>query len=218
LEEIVNHCLEIDINCLAISDHNTIAGALKLRKIAPFRIIIAEEIQTTAGELMGLFLSEEIPLGLSPEKTIARIKSQGGLIGIPHPFGRWPLYDCKRLRSPEIMSQVDIIEVFNSRTLLPNSSKKAWSLALKYNLAPSAGSDAHTLGEIGRAYVEIPEFDSPADFLVSLSQGRIFGNRSSSLVHLATTWTKVRKRLGFHPHPNPLPSRERVCTDRKGSC
>jgi len=194
LEEIVKRCLETDINCLAVTDHNTIAGALKLREIAPFKVIIAEEIDTSAGDLIGLFLNEEIPPALSPEETIARIKSQGGLVDIPHPFGRWPLYDCKKLRSPEIISQVDIIEVFNSRTPLPNSSRKAWDLALKYNLAPSAGSDAHTLDEIGRAYVEIAEFDSPADFLVSLSQGLTFGRRSGPLVHLASARAKARKK------------------------
>jgi len=193
LEEIVKRCLETDINCLAVTDHNTIAGALKLREIAPFKVIIAEEIDTSAGDLIGLFLNEEIPPALSPEETIARIKSQGGLVDIPHPFGRWPLYNCKKLRAPEIISQVDIIEVFNSRTPLPNSSRKAWDLALKYNLAPSAGSDAHTLDEIGRAYVEIAEFDSPADFLVSLSQGLTFGRRSGPLVHLASARAKARK-------------------------
>jgi len=195
LEEIVKHCLETDINCLAVTDHDTIAGALKLREIAPFKIIIGEEIDTSAGELIGLFLNEEIPPALSPQETIARIKSQGGLVDIPHPFGRWPGYNCKKLRAPEIISQVDIIEVFNSATLLP-SSKKAWNLALKYNLAPSAGSDAHTLDEIGRAYVEIAEFDSPAGFLVSLSQGLTFGRRTGLMAHLTATWAawvKARK-------------------------
>jgi len=218
LEEIVNRCLKIGINCLAIADHNTITGALKLREIAPFRIIIAEEIQTSTGELMGLFLSEKVPQGLSAEETITRVKSQGGLVGIPHPFGRPPLLSLRAKRSnllsDKVLSQVDIIEVFNSRSPFPGSSARAQGLALKYRLAASAGSDAHTSGEIGRAYVEMPEFNSPGDFLVSLSQGKIFGRRSSPLVHLGTTWTKVRKRLGFHPHP----SRERDYTGRKGSC
>ena len=199
LEEIVNHCLEIGINCLAVADHNTIAGALKLREMAPFRIIIAEEIRTSMGELMGLFLSEEVPRGLSPAETIARVKSQGGLVGIPHPFGRPPLLSLRAKRSnllsDKLLSQVDIIEVFNSRSPFPNSSAKAQRLALKYRLAASAGSDAHTLGEIGRAYVEMPEFNSPRDFLVSLSQGRIFGHRSNPSVHFASIWAKVNKRF-----------------------
>jgi len=195
LEEIVNHCLKIGINCIAVVDHNTIAGALKLREMAPFRIVIAEEIRTSIGELMGLFLSEEVPRGLSAEETIARVKSQGGLVGIPHPFGRAPLQNSKKLLTDEVLSQVDIIEVFNSRSPFPSSSAKVQGLVLKYRLAVSAGSDAHTSGEIGKAYVEMPDFNSPSEFLVSLSQGRIFGSRSSPLVHLVTTWTKVRKQL-----------------------
>jgi len=218
LEEIINHCLKIGINCIAIADHNTITGALKLREIAPFRIIIAEEIRTSIGELMGLFLSEEVPRGLSAEETIARVKSQGGLVGIPHPFGRSPLQNSKKLLTEEVLSQVDIIEVFNSRSPFLTSFARAQELALKHRLVASAGSDAHTSGEIGRAYVEMPEFNNPSDFLVSLSQGRIFGRSSSPLVHLGTAWTKVRKRLGFHSHPNPLPSKERDYTERKGSC
>jgi len=193
LEKIVDHCLNAGINCLAVADHNTIEGALKLQKIAPFKIIVAEEIMTSEGELMGLFLTEEIPRGLSPEETIARIKSQGGLVNIPHPFGRWPLYNPKKLKTPEFLSQLDIIEVFNSRTPLPNSSTKAWQLARKFELPASAGSDAHTLGEIGRAYVEMPQFNDAADFLYSLAQGRIVGRISTPFTHLASIWIKIRK-------------------------
>jgi len=197
LERIIDHCLSAGINCLAISDHNTIAGALKLQEIAPFQVIVAEEIRTSRGELMGLFLTEEVPKGLSPEETIARIRKQGGLVGIPHPFGRHlplPLRGERgNLVSPEILPQIDIIEVFNSRNLFANSSSKARSLASKYGKAASAGSDAHTLAEIGRAYVEMPEFGGSGDFLDSLSQGIIFGHRSSPLVHLASTWAKMRK-------------------------
>ncbi|MDH5363783.1 MAG: PHP domain-containing protein [Dehalococcoidia bacterium] len=199
LEGIVDQCLKIGLNCLAVADHNTISGALKLREIAPFKVIIAEEIMTSMGELIGLFLSEEVPKGLSPEETIARIKSQGGLVGIPHPYGRPPSLLARSRRnnllSPEIVSQVDIIEVLNSRNFFPNSSSKAWRLALKYKLPASAGSDAHTLGEIGRAYVEVPEFNSPTDFLDSLSRGKISGHRSNPLVHFASIWAKVNKRF-----------------------
>jgi len=222
LESVINHCLNTGINCLAISDHNTIAGALKLQEIAPFKVIVAEEIKTSIGELVGFFLTEEIPKGLSPEETIAQIRKQGGLIGIPHPFGRVPFlswravrsYHCapfvrchserseesrpgpsprNNLLSPEILAQIDIIEVFNSRTPFPSGSTKARRLAQDYGLAASAGSDAHTVAEIGRAYVEMPEFSSPGDFLDSLAQGVIFGHRSSPLVHLASTWAKVKR-------------------------
>jgi hypothetical protein len=186
----------VNINCVAISDHNTIAGALKLKEMAPFEVIIAEEVMTPVGELMGLFLTEEIPQGLPAEEAIARIKNQGGLVSIPHPFGRPPLQNSNKLLSKEILSRVDIIEVFNSRTPFPNSSARAWRLALECGLATSAGSDAHTVREIGRAYVEMPEFENSGEFLDCLSRGRIFGRRSSPLIHFATTWVKVSKSFG----------------------
>ena len=195
LEQIVERCLELGINCIAIADHNTIAGALKLREIAPFKVIVAEEILTPVGEIMGLFLSEEVSRGLSPQKTISRIRSQGGLVAIPHPFGRSTPWNTNPLTSTEVLSNVDIIETFNSRTPFSNSNARAWKLAKEQVKAASAGSDAHTLGEIGRAYVEMPEFDGPDDFMTSLAQGKIFGQKSSYLAHFASTWARTRKRI-----------------------
>ncbi len=195
LEQIVERCLELGINCIAVADHNTIAGALKLREIAPFKVIVAEEVLTPVGEIMGLFLSEEVPRGLSPQETISRIRSQGGLVGIPHPFGRSLPWNDNPLTSTEVLSQVDIIETFNSRTPFSNSIARAWKLTKEQGKAASAGSDAHTLGEIGQAYVEMPEFDGPDDFLNSLAQGKIFGQKSSYLAHFASTWARIRKHI-----------------------
>jgi predicted metal-dependent phosphoesterase TrpH len=195
LERIVQRCLDVGINCIAVADHNTIAGALKLKEIAPFKVIVAEEVLTPVGEIMGLFLTEQVPKGLPPQETIAQIRIQGGLVGIPHPFGRSPFWNANELISQEVLSQVDIIEAFNSRTPFSSSIAKARKLALEQGKAASAGSDAHTLGEIGRAYVEMPEFDGPDDFLNCLAQGRIFGDKSSPLVHFASMWAKIRKRI-----------------------
>ncbi len=192
LDKIVARCLQTGINCIAIADHHSIAGALKLKEIAPFKVIVAEEVMTPIGELMGLFLTEEIPRGLSAQEAITRIKSQGGLVNIPHPFGH-SFRENKKLLSQEILSQVDLIEVFNSRIPFPNSSAKALKLASEHGLPTSAGSDAHTIREIGRAYVEMPEFNGPEDFLDCLVQGKIFGQRSSPLVHLVSAWWKIRK-------------------------
>ena len=195
LERIVDRCLEIDINCIAVADHNTIAGALRLKEIAPFKVIIAEEILTPVGEIMGLFLNKEIPPGLSPQETISRIRSQGGLVAIPHPFGRSLSSKSNPLTSAEILSQFDIIETFNSRTPFSSDIAKAWKLAKEQRKAASAGSDAHTLSEIGQAYVEMPEFNGPDDFLNSLAQGKIFGQKSSYLAHFASTWARIRKQV-----------------------
>jgi predicted metal-dependent phosphoesterase TrpH len=199
LERIVERCLELGINCIAVADHSTIAGALKLREIAPFKIIVAEEILTPAGEIMGLFLSKEVGQGLSPQETISQIRSQGGLVAIPHPFGRSLPWNNSPLTSREVLSQVDIVETFNSRTPLSSSNLKAEKLAKELGKAASAGSDAHTVSEIGRAYVEMPDFDGAGDFLNSLAQGRIFGHRSSYLAHFASTWARIKKRARREP-------------------
>jgi predicted metal-dependent phosphoesterase TrpH len=199
LERIVERCLELGINCIAVADHNTIAGALKLKEIAPFKVIVAEEILTPVGEIMGLFLIEAVSSGLSPQQTISQIRSQGGLVAIPHPFGRSLPWNTNALTSAEVLSAVDIIETFNSRTPSSNSIVRAGRLAKEYGKVASAGSDAHTLGEIGRAYVEMPEFDGPEDFLNSLARGKIFGQKSSYLAHFASSWARIRKRILGNP-------------------
>lgn len=195
LEQIISRCLEIGINCLAITDHNTIAGALKMKEMAPFPIIVGEEILTTGGEIIGLFLSQEVPSKLSIEETISRIKAQDGLVCIPHPYDRLRLSMFRNQVFESIMPEVDIVEVFNARSLLPNSSTRAWHLAHKYGKPASAGSDAHTPSEIGNACVEIPEFTGKDDFLASLAKGKISGSKSNPIIHFASTWARLKKNL-----------------------
>ena len=194
LEKIVNRCREIGINCIAICDHGTAEGALRLRDIAPFPVIVAEEILTPKGEIIGMFLEQTIPSGLSVDKTIAQIRSQGGLVCIPHPYDMFRQSALRNNIIEEIAEQIDIIEVFNSRTLLPQNSAKALALALKYGVAKSAGSDAHTLSEIGNAYVEMPEFNGKDDFLQALEKGNISGHRTNPFIHFASVWTRLRKQ------------------------
>ena len=195
LEKIVNRCREVGINCIAICDHGTTEGALKMRDIAPFPVIVAEEILTPKGEIIGMFLEQTIPSGLSVDKTIAQIRSQGGLVCIPHPYDMFRQSALRNNIIDEIAEQVDIIEVFNSRTLLPQSLAKALALALKYGIAKSAGSDAHTLYEIGNAYVEMPEFNGKDDFLQALEKGNISGHRTNPFIHFASVWTRLKKQF-----------------------
>ncbi len=195
LEQIIARCLEVGINCLAVADHNAIAGALKMKEMAPFPIIASEEILTLDGEIIGMFLSQEIPSKLSAEETVAQIKDQGGLVCIPHPCDRLRFSVFRNQVFEDIMSEVDIIEVFNARSLFPGSSTRAWQMAQKYGKLASAGSDAHTLSEIGNACVEMPEFNGKDEFLASLAQGKISGNKSSPTVHFANTWVRLKKRL-----------------------
>ncbi len=195
LEKIVSRCLERGINCIAIADHGTIEGALKVQSIAPFPVIIAEEIFTPHGEIMGMFLKDGIPSGLSVEQTISRIQAQDALVCIPHPFDtlRSSALDSNILE--ELMEQIDIVEVFNSRSPLLRCSAKAQIFAEKYGFAKSAGSDAHTPYEIGNAYVEMPEFNGKDDFLNALSRGKVFGHRTNPLIHFGSVWARLKSNL-----------------------
>ena len=195
LPKIVSRCLDIGINCIAIADHGTIEGALKIQELAPFTVIVAEEILTTHGEIMGMFLQEGIPGGLSVEQTIARIRAQNGLVCIPHPFDRLRYSALDSDVVEELGGQIDVIEVFNSRSLLANPANKVQLLAEKYGIRQSAGSDAHTAGEIGNAYVEMPEFNGRDDFLQALAKGKVVGRRTNPMIHFASIWTRLKGRL-----------------------
>ena len=195
LEKIINRCLEIGINCIAIADHGTTEGALKMQSLAPFKVIVAEEILTPHGEIMGMFLKETIPSGLSIEETISQIKAQGALVNIPHPFDtfRGLRLDGKELEA--LVGQIDAIEVFNARGPFLKPLKKARAFAQKYDLPGTAGSDAHTIGEIGNAYIEMPEFNGKDDFLQALRAGKVVGHRTSPLIHFISTWEKLKSSL-----------------------
>ena len=195
LEKIISRCRELGINCIAIADHGTAEGALKMQKMAPFPVIVAEEILTHHGEIMGMFLKETIPSGLSVEETVSRIRAQGGLVNIPHPFESIRGSSLNGKVIEEIAEQIDLMEVLNSRSPLPANSAKAQAFAQKHGIAQSAGSDAHTLYEIGNAYVEMPEFNGKDEFLQALAQGKIHGHRSSPAMRLFSTCVRLKNQL-----------------------
>lgn len=196
LEKIIARCKELNINCIAIADHGTVEGALKMKELAPpFTVIVAEEVLTPSGEIMGMFLKETVPSGITAEEAISRIKAQGGLVCVPHPFDTFRQSALTNSLVAELVDRIDVIEVFNARTVLRRFSTRASAFARKYGLPGSAGSDAHTPGEIGNAYVEMPEFKGAEDFVESLRQGKICGHKTSPLKHFGSAWTKVKKRL-----------------------
>lgn len=195
LEKIIQRCHELGINCIAIADHGTAEGALKMQKIAPFTVIVAEEILTTQGEIMGMFLRETIPSGLTPHETIKRIRAQGGLVNIPHPFETIRGSALKEWVVREIAGEIDLIEVLNSRSPFHANTEKALEFATRNGIIGGAGSDAHTLHEIGNAYVEMPEFNGKEGFLRALKQGTIRGKRSSMVVRFYSTWAKVKNQF-----------------------
>lgn len=199
-DTVVKRCIKKGINCVAIADHGTIAGALEVKSKAPFEVIVAEEVLTPQGEILGLFLTEEIPSPISTEEAIAGIRAQHGLVCLPHPFDRLRGIKGANHRDngklAELAKVVDIIEVFNSRALpLGNPNLKASVFAKERGLLCSAGSDAHVASEIGQAYVELAEFRTKEDFCASLKQGRIVGRRTCPMVHVWGTLRTLTKRL-----------------------
>src|SRR5205823_12854641 len=143
---------ERGIGALCVTDHNGLANALALSKMSdlPIRVIPSEEVKTSEGEIIGYFLSELVPKGLSPEETVKRIKGQGGLVGIPHPFDT--MRAGSRLQNAALdrlvgAGLVDILEVFNARAARSADNDLALTYAREHSLAMSAGSDAHTLVE-----------------------------------------------------------------------
>ena len=193
LDDIIKRCQKLGINCITIADHDAVEGGLKMQAIAPFKIIVAEEILTFSGEVMGMFLKERIASGIPLEIAIAAIKEQGGLVSIPHPFD--PVRGL-RLSADELNQlapQIDLIEVFNARVLSAQTNSKARNFAREHNLPGIAGSDAHTISEIGNVFMELNDFNSPVEFLSALQQANIQGKRASPFVHFNSTWAKIRK-------------------------
>ncbi len=196
IDKIIERCKKLGINCVAIADHGTVAGGLAMKKKAPFRVIVAEEILTTRGEIMGMFLKETIPSGMSVQDSIDAIRSQGGLVCIPHPFDsvRSSAVGGKVLE--EFVSQIDVIEVFNARNPFPRNNSKALEFAQVHGKAGSAGSDAHTIVEIGNAFVEFPEFDTKEEFSLALKSGKITGRQTNYLTHIASSFAKLKAVFG----------------------
>jgi predicted metal-dependent phosphoesterase TrpH len=169
---------------LAITDHNVLETERVLEEEKGFRLIRGEEVETSEGEIIGLFLTRPIPPGLSPAETLAAIKEQGGVAYLPHPWKRVgrKIWSDKSLA--RVLPAIDVIEVFNGRLLDEAANLQAARLARETGALPGAGSDAHTAWEVGRAFVEMPDFDSPTSFLDGLRAGKIFGRSPSRLIRI----------------------------------
>jgi predicted metal-dependent phosphoesterase TrpH len=185
----------IDVVCA--TDHNTIEGGLRLRELADgFRVVVGEEISSRDGEIIGLFLERAIPRALSGEETIARIHDQGGLVVVPHPFSINRRYHMRRASLDRLRPQIDALEIFNAREAIFLNNRSAAAYAKAHDILGTAGSDAHRASEIGRAFVEMPDFAGRADFLDSLRRGVAHGRLSGGGVHVLTRYDRLRKWLG----------------------
>jgi predicted metal-dependent phosphoesterase TrpH len=194
LDTIIRTCLQRGIGCIAITDHNTFAAAMELQRLAPFPVIPGEEIKTTHGEIIGLFISEEIPRGMSPGATAEDIHAQGGVVYIPHPFDRVRKSVIQREALLEIVDLVDVIETRNSRITFKADQEVAERFATEHAKLRGGGSDAHVWWELGHSYVEMREFEGRDDFMASLAAGTVCGKLTSPAAHFASTFTKWHKK------------------------
>lgn len=195
LDTIIRTCLRRGIGCIALTDHNRLSNALALQRIAPFHVIPGEEIKTSEGEIIGLFLADEIPRGMTPGATVEAIRRQGGLIYIPHPFDRVRRSVLRTGALMEILDEVDVVEAYNSRITFPADIQRAVLFAREHGKLLGAGSDAHVWWELGNSVVEMPEFDGSREgFLRALAQGRATGKLTTPLAHAASSFIKWRKK------------------------
>lgn len=190
-DEIVKIAKRQGLQGVAITDHGTIKGGVETKKAnvdEDFLVIVGSEVRTERGEIIGYFLNEEVK-SKTPGEVIDEIKAQDGIVCIPHPFD---LFRLSRLKGIEdVLDRVDLIEVFNARCLLNSANKKAERLAKAQKLAMSAGSDAHTRYEIGKAGIILDGGKDVREAI--LKNTRVFGSRSPPFIHLYSTFYKVMK-------------------------
>ncbi len=195
-EKLIAAARRIGLDRVVVTDHNTIAGALRCKELDPERIIIGEEIETPDGEILAAYLTEEIPAGLPPREAIARLRGQGAFVSISHPFdtqrkGGWNIPALI-----ELIPQIDAIETFNARCMRPKFNFEAQGFARQHNLPGTYGSDAHTPLELGRGSLLLPPFHDAETLKAALPAAvapRIV--LSTPLIHLTSRWAVWRKIL-----------------------
>ena len=193
--DIVRTCARRGIDRLAVTDHNTIAGAREMQALAPELVIVGEEIMTSQGELLAYFLRETVPAGLSPVETIERLRAQGAAISVSHPFDRLRHGAWQPADLAAIIQLVDAIEVFNSRCVYPEDNARALAFARENGKLGTVGSDAHSHRELGRAVLKTPRAGTPVELIAGFGAGERVTRLSSPAIHLTSRWAKLRKRL-----------------------
>ncbi len=209
LEALDAACRRRNITTVAIADHNEIDGALRAEAMRVegsirTRIIVAEEISTAEGEIIGLFLRERISPGMSMAGTIESIRSQGGLVYLNHPFGYSTRAGRLEIEALDgLWDQIDVVEVFNGRNMNQRANAMAASLARIRNKPGGVGSDAHSAWEVGRGCVCMPDFDGPGEFLAALRHAT-YACRPCPVAYRVVF--KARKMLWPRPRPGRLAS------------
>lgn len=178
--QMLRRCRQKRIDCVFVADHNTMKGVSEFAQKLPLKIVPGQEIRTGNGEVIGLFLQEEIQPGLHLEETVERIKNQKGIVYLPHPFDEFRRSAVKLEDAMKVRNDIDVLEVFNSRTFNPKYNVMALDFAREHDIAVAVGSDAHHYLELGNSYMEMKDFNGPESFLVNL-RGATYVTRKSPL-------------------------------------
>ena len=193
VDTLLDTAKKVGLGAIAITDHNEISGALEARARANgIKVIVAEEVKTEhQGEVIGLFIEEKIPRGMSLQETIAEIRRQGGLVYVPHPFDRMhAIPDYEHLL--DVVEDIDAIEVFNPRVAFSAFNEEAARFAAKYRIVAGAGSDSHVAQGLGSVKIKMRDFDGPEEFLESLRDADIVRKRQSLLYVQALKFIQTR--------------------------
>jgi len=182
------------LDCIAVTDHNQINVALQLQQSFGTHIIVGEEIMTTAGEIVGLYLTETIPAGLSPHETVKRIKDQGGIVYIPHPFET-----VRKGIHPgvleELTEEIDIVEVYNGRAFAQNRSAQAVVWTKLNHVVGAASSDAHGYRGLGQTYTGVSEMPTRETLVALLEKGTPLAGKPNIRALLYPKYHRLRKKL-----------------------
>ena len=196
LGALLKACDERGIDKIAITDHSNMQGAIKAHNMAPDRVIVAEEIATFEGEILGYFMTEEIPQGLPAVEVVRRLRGQGAFISLAHPFDPHRSWWTEKTLD-QILPYVDGLEVFNARCRREEYNQVAYEFALEQWKTLMAGSDAHTLKELGRATMTMPRFDDAEGLRAAAREATISGELSGLYVHMVSTFARVAKKFNF---------------------
>jgi predicted metal-dependent phosphoesterase TrpH len=193
--DLVAACRRKGIDRVIITDHNTIKGAHAAQALDPQLVIVGEEIMTTRGEILAAFVREEIPKGLSPAETIQRLKAQGAFISVSHPFDEWREGGWQEAHLLEILPDVDAIEVYNSRCMLPSFNRAARQFAERHNIAGTVGSDAHAAFELGRSLMLLHPFEGPVELRDVIRKGMPRVQWSPPWFRLTSRFASILKKF-----------------------
>lgn len=193
--ELVATCRARGIDRVVVTDHWSIAGALEAKTLDPELVIVGEEVLTDRGELLCAFVSEAIPRRTPYREAIAQLRAQGAFISVSHPFdprrGIWIRDELE-----ELAGLVDAFETFNARIIAQRYNRAAAEFAAQHGLPGTAGSDAHTVSELGRAVMRLPDFADAGGLRRVLPQAEFQVKPSSPWVRVASRWARVAKLWG----------------------